>query len=100
MENSSKLSGAAIRHFVAAGLALFAAWRLLPLADDIGLFKGTLGGPFHAIAEDTVWQIAFTLALVVPALWLTDWLLKSRTQTILVSLAALIAVLWLTASDW
>ena len=34
MENSSKFPGAAIRHFVAAGLALSAGWRLLPLADD------------------------------------------------------------------
>jgi hypothetical protein len=81
-------------------LLFFSAWRLLPLAEEIGLLKGTEGGPFHAIVEDAVWQIVFTLALVIPALWLTDSLLKSRTQTILVSLAALIAVLWLTASDW
>ena len=100
MESPSKLPGAAIRHLLAVGLALFAAWRLLPLADDIGLLKGTLGGPFHAIVEYTVWQIVFTLALVVPALWLTDWLLKSRTQTILISLAALMVVLWLAASSW
>jgi hypothetical protein len=100
MKNSSRLPDAAIRYFIAVGLAVFSAWRLLSLADEIGLLKGTVGGPFHAIVEDTVWQIVFTLALVVPALWLTDWLLKSRTQTILINLAALMVVLWLAASSW
>lgn len=100
MENSLKLPGAAIRHLVAVVLALFAAWRLLPLADDIGLLKGTLGGPFHAIVEDTILRIVLTLVLVVPALLLTDWLLKSRTQTVLINLAALLVVLWLAASSW
>ena len=100
MENSSKLQDAPIRFLIAAGLTFFSAWRLLPLADEIGLLKGTVGGPFHAIVEYAVWQIVFTLALVIPALWLTDRLLKSRTLKIFLSLAALIAVHWLTASDW
>ena len=89
-----------IRYPIALGLAVFSAWRLLPLADEIGLLKGTVVGPLHAIVQDTIWQIVFTIALVFPALWLIDWLLKSRTQTILISLAALIAVFWLAEGDW
>jgi hypothetical protein len=99
MKEPAKLHPA-IRYPNAVGLAFFAAWRTLGLAEDIGFLKSTIGGPFHAIAEDAAWQILFTLALVFPALYVTDWVLKSRTQTILISLAALIVVLWLAASDW
>jgi hypothetical protein len=90
----------AIRYPIAGGLAFFAAWRTLGLAESVGFLKSTIGGPFHAIAEDAVWKIIFTLVVVAPALYVTDWLLKSRMQTILISLAALMVVLWLAASSW
>jgi hypothetical protein len=89
-----------IRYPIAVGLAFFAAWRMLGLAQHIGFLKSTIGGPFYAIAEDAALQILLTLALVFPALYATDWVLKSRTQAILISLAAVIVVLWFAASDW
>jgi len=99
MEDSPKLPFA-IRYPIAGGLAFFAAWRNLDLAESIGFLKSTIGGPFHAITEDAVLKIIFTLVLVAPALYVTDWLLQSRTQIILISLAALMVVLWLAASSW
>ena len=99
MKESPKLPFV-IRYPIAGGLAYFAARCTLKLADPVSFLKSTIGGPFHAIAEDAVQQIILTLVLVIPALYVIDWLLKSRTQTILISLAALIVVLWLAASGW
>ena len=99
MRESPKLPFA-IRYPIAGALAFFAAWCTLGLAESVGVLKSTIGGPFHAIGEEAAWQIISTLVLVAPALYLTDWLLRSRTQTILISLAALLVVLWLAASSW
>ena len=87
-----------IRYPLAAALSFFAAWELLPLADEIGFLKSTVGGPFQHIAENAVEQIIFTVVLVFPALCLIDWLIKSRTQTIFISLASLIVLLWFASS--
>jgi hypothetical protein len=97
MKESPKLP-AAIRFPVAFGFAFLSAWLGRNLAEPVWFFKSTVGGPFHAIAEDAFWQIIFTLALVFPALWLTDWFLKSRIQAILIGLVAMLVVLWLVAS--
>jgi hypothetical protein len=86
-----------IRYPVAVGLACFAAWRLVAFAKDVGLLKGSVEGPiFPYIAEYAVERILFTVLLVFPALYLADWLLKSPTRAITISLAALIFALWLT----
>jgi hypothetical protein len=100
VDGSTKLNETVFRYPLAAGFAFFAAWRTLTLASDIGLLKSTIRGPFHHIAEDSLLEILFTLVAVFPALYAADWLLKSRVLTILISLVALIVVLWLAASDW
>jgi hypothetical protein len=100
MNASTKLNETVIRYPIAAGLAFFAAWRMLSLASDIGLLKSTIGGPFRHIAEEMFLQILLTLIGVFPALYAADWLLKSRTQTIIISLAALVVVLWLVSGSW
>ena len=88
----------ALRYLIAGGLALFSAWELLPLGDRIELFKGAVGTPLHALRDDTAFRIVFILLLVSVSWFVTDWLLKSRTKTILMNVAALIVVLWFTAS--
>ena len=100
MKNWSNLVETTFRYLAAGGLAVFAAWRLLPLGDQIGLFKGTVDTPFHALREDSILRILLTLGLVCPARWATDWLLKSRTKTALINVAALIVVLWFHSSQW
>lgn len=99
MEQPPKLP-AVIRYPIAFGLAYFAASRMLDLAEHVEFLKSTVGTPLHAIAQNSVEQILFTIVLVFPALYIVDWLLKSRAQAILISLAAVIAALWFAAPDW
>jgi hypothetical protein len=97
---SSRKVHAAIRLPVAVGFAFLAAWLVRDLAEPVEFLKSTIGGPFHHIAQDAAEQILFTLALAFPALWVADRLVRSRTLAVLFSLAALVLVLWLTASRW
>jgi hypothetical protein len=64
----------------------------------VELLKFGLSGGYRAIAEDAALQVVFAVALAFSALWAADRLLQSRTLAILVSLAALVVVLWLTVS--
>lgn len=100
MKNWSSLVDTVFRYMAAGGLAVFAAWRLLPLGDQIGLFRDVVDTPLHALREDTALRIILTLLLVCPAWWATDWLLKSRTKTALINVAALIVVQWFQSSQW
>lgn len=99
MNGSTPLDETLLRYPIAAGLAFAAAWWTLGLGENVGFLKSTIDGPFYAIAEDAAVKIVLTLVVVFPALYLADWFLKSRTQTILISFAALLVALWLS-SNW
>jgi hypothetical protein len=94
---SAKLP-ALIRYPVAVALALLAARLLLMVADDVGLLR-TIGElPLEATVEYIFERIALCALLVVPALYITDWLLKSRSQSILIGFVATIVAIWLWAA--
>jgi hypothetical protein len=92
--NYSRFVDTTLCYLIAWGLALFSACELLPLGDRIGLFKEVVGTPLHALRDDTAFRILLILLLVGASWFIIDWLLKSRTKTILMNIAALIVVLW------
>jgi hypothetical protein len=87
-----------IRYPVAFALALFAARFLLVVADDVGLLRAIRELPLGSTGEYIFERIALCALVVFPALHITDWLLKSRSQSILISFIATTVAMWLWAA--
>jgi hypothetical protein len=87
-----------IRYPVAVALALLATRLLLVVADDVGLLRAIGELPLEATGEYIFERIALCALLVFPALYITDWLLKSRSQSIFISFIATIVAMWLWAA--
>jgi hypothetical protein len=89
-----------IRYPAAFALAFFDAWILLVFASDLAFVKAIHGDsilfPSSYTAQFTLKRMALALALAAPALYLSDWLLKSRTQLALLSLLALAVAVWIS----
>jgi hypothetical protein len=86
-----------VRYPVAVGLALLTARLFLVVADDIGLLRAIRELPLGATGEYIFERIVLCALLVFPALYITDWLLKSRSQSILITFIATIVAMWLWA---
>jgi hypothetical protein len=89
-----------IRFLLAFGFAVLAARIVRNLAEPVWFLKLGAVGPDPYFDAAALAQIVLTLVLVFPLYYVADWLLKSRTLTILISFGALIGVLWFMASVW
>ena len=89
-----------IRFLLAFGLAVLAAWIVRNLAEPVWFVKLGATGPDPYLDAAAMAQIVLTLVLVAPLYYIADWLLKSRILTVLISLTALVVVLWFMTSVW